>query len=150
VRAQQQQPQQQQQQQQQQQRRGRAVAALSQARQSRVRNPAVVYPKPSDAWRQGEPSGYASPPHSRAHPLRRSLGAPGTATAAASSSFGHVQAPPHVASCCQHPFCLLQTLTVLWLHSLMRTDGWWMRWLPNEPVIGYKNSQCSPCATLEM
>uniref|UniRef100_A0A383WBC4 Uncharacterized protein n=1 Tax=Tetradesmus obliquus TaxID=3088 RepID=A0A383WBC4_TETOB len=51
---------------------GRAAAALLRGRQGRVRQPAVAHPKPSDAWRQGEPSGYTSPPRSRAHPLRRS------------------------------------------------------------------------------
>ncbi|WIA28763.1 hypothetical protein OEZ86_011296 [Tetradesmus obliquus] len=40
--------------------------------EGRVRQPAVAHPKPSDAWRQGEPSGYTSPPRSKAHPLCRS------------------------------------------------------------------------------
>jgi hypothetical protein len=39
-----------------------------------VRNPAVAHHKPSDAWRQGEASGFVSPPRSKAHPLRRSIG----------------------------------------------------------------------------
>ena len=37
-------------------------------------NPGPVAPKPSDEWRQGEKTGFPSPPRTRGNPLRRSLG----------------------------------------------------------------------------
>lgn len=65
--------------------------------------PGPAAPKPPDGWRQGEPTGFPSPPRTRAHQLRRSAG----------------RQPTHIAvHACRHLYgCLL---CLGWEHGMLR------------------------------